>query len=179
MNTTTQQKRFLSKTIAGFTLLETLVAISLLLISVVGPLGLISRSLANAFVAKDRVVASFLAEEGIEYVRSIRDSNMLNETGWLNGVEGPCGGSGCTIDTKSGAISSCPSGGCSPLLFNSSDGFYAYAAGEESRFTRTITIIPGTGAHSHEALIRVEVDWRTGAVNPPPLILEEYISEWI
>ena len=76
----------------GFTLIESLVAISILLVGVVSAFGLVTKSLATAPVIQDRLVASFLAQEGIENVRHIRDSNFFKilKTGsgnWLGGIQ--------------------------------------------------------------------------------------------
>jgi len=75
----------------GFTLLETLVAISILLIAVVAPMSIIGRSLPQSAYARDHAIAVNLAQEGIEAVRQKRDSNMLNDwngtnTAWDSGI---------------------------------------------------------------------------------------------
>lgn len=75
----------------GFTLLETLVAISILLIAVVGPMSIIGRSLPQSAYARDHAIAVNLAQEGIEAMRQKRDSNMLNDwngttTAWDSGI---------------------------------------------------------------------------------------------
>jgi len=61
----------------GFTLIETLVAITLLTIAITAPITLTGRSLAAAFYARDQVTAFHLAQEAIETVRHIRDRNAL------------------------------------------------------------------------------------------------------
>jgi type II secretory pathway pseudopilin PulG len=77
LKTPTQHKK-------AFTLVETLVAISVLLLAVVAPLTMVSDSIATANVAKDQVTAQYLAQEGVEMVRLIRDSNILNGSTWLS-----------------------------------------------------------------------------------------------
>lgn len=61
---------------SGFTLIESLVAISILLIAVTGPLTLASKSLAYATYAKDEITGFYLAREAIDAVRNIRDANL-------------------------------------------------------------------------------------------------------
>ncbi len=68
----------------GFTLMETLVAISILLIAVVAPMLTIGGALSFIYIARDQMIAVNFAQEGIEVVRQKRDSNMLNA--WKNGV---------------------------------------------------------------------------------------------
>ena len=62
----------------GFTLIETLVAVSLLVIAIVAPMSLVSQALTTAYYARDQVAAYSLAQEGIEAVRAVRDGNILS-----------------------------------------------------------------------------------------------------
>src|SRR5665213_1019796 len=61
----------------GFTLVETLAAISLITIAIVAPMALTVQSLQAAYYARDQITASNLAQEGIEAIRSVRDGNIL------------------------------------------------------------------------------------------------------
>ena len=62
----------------GFTLVETLVAISFLSVAIVAPMTLVSLSLAGAVQARDTITAYNLAQEGIEAVRAIRDGSIIH-----------------------------------------------------------------------------------------------------
>src|SRR3954462_3848275 len=64
----------------GFTLLETMVAVSLLAVAIVAPMSLTAQSLASAYYARDEVTAFYLAQEGLEVVRNIRDNNILQNS---------------------------------------------------------------------------------------------------
>jgi len=75
----------------GFTLVEALVALSILLTGIISGFILVTRALYNAKVIQDRLTASFLAQEGIELVRKIRDTNYVKNingvsTNWNNGL---------------------------------------------------------------------------------------------
>lgn len=61
----------------GFTLIETMVAVSILTLAVAGPLYTASRAIVAAETSRDRLTASYLAQEGIEYVRMMRDNEYL------------------------------------------------------------------------------------------------------
>ena len=61
------------KTSRGFTLIETLVAVSLLAVVIVAPMSLTTQSLSSAYYARDQMTAFHLAQEAIESVRSVRD----------------------------------------------------------------------------------------------------------
>lgn len=56
----------------GFTLVETLVAIAILMISIAGPLTIANKSLTAAVYARDQVEASFIAQEVVEKIKNDR-----------------------------------------------------------------------------------------------------------
>lgn len=73
----------------GFTLIETLVAVSIFSLSIVISMKVLSNGLTSTIFAKQKVIATYLAQEGIEYVRNLRDTYMLFDTGgaqngWIN-----------------------------------------------------------------------------------------------
>jgi prepilin-type N-terminal cleavage/methylation domain-containing protein len=61
----------------GFTLVELLVAASILVTALGAPLYVGIQGVIIATEAKDRIIATFLAEEGAELIRNIRDTNVL------------------------------------------------------------------------------------------------------
>jgi len=58
----------------GFTLIETFVAISVLVIVVLGPMSLLSRALQNSRQIAEEITASYLAQEGVELMIGQRNS---------------------------------------------------------------------------------------------------------
>jgi Tfp pilus assembly protein PilV len=73
----------------GFTLVETLVAVSIFTMSILGLLIVLSGGISDTSYAKKKIIASYLAQEGIEYARNMRDTAVLyNATspqgGWNN-----------------------------------------------------------------------------------------------
>ena len=81
--------------LGGFTLIETLIAILILTLSIVGPFQVVQGVLSSAYNARDQLVAAGLAQEAMEYTRMVRDSNYLynaqvgaNTVTWLNGMDG-------------------------------------------------------------------------------------------
>ncbi|MBI3632675.1 MAG: hypothetical protein HY226_00105 [Candidatus Vogelbacteria bacterium] len=77
-------------TVYGFSLLETLVAISILMMTIVGPLELASKGIVFADYVKDEITGFYLAQEAIEAIRNIRDTNIKNSSSWLSGIREKC-----------------------------------------------------------------------------------------
>ena len=79
----------------GFTILETLIAISIILLAITGPVDIIAQALKASYFSRDEITAFYLAQEVIEYTRNQRDNNALDPTtvsiDWLKNV----GGLGC------------------------------------------------------------------------------------
>lgn len=61
----------------GFTLIETMVAVTILSLSIAGPLFTASRTMVATEISRDQLTASYLAQEAIEYVRALRDDAYL------------------------------------------------------------------------------------------------------
>jgi len=160
----------------GFTLVETLVAIFILVMSITGPLFIAQQSFTSAATARDRTTASFLAQEGVEYVRSVRDHNYLaNNANWLDGLT-PCISGNCTLDTSVPtypSIDSC-SGTC-PVLQQTTAGLFGYQSGIDTRFTRIVSM---TQVQAHEVLVEVEVSW-TDRGTTRKVEVQERLFNWL
>ncbi len=64
---------------SGFSLVEVLVAITILLLVIVGPMQIISRSINSTSFATEQVNAWFLAQEGLELAQKGRDGLVLGD----------------------------------------------------------------------------------------------------
>jgi prepilin-type N-terminal cleavage/methylation domain-containing protein len=134
---------------SGFTLVETLVAIAILMIAIAGPLTVAEKGLSAAIYARNQLMASYLAQDAMESIKNIVDSNELakakdNTTLWLNGLSNySCISSSdspanfCTIDTTSNTptISLCTTNPCQALSLTSS-GYVQGGTGQVTNFTR-------------------------------------------
>src|SRR3989338_7024531 len=166
----------------GFTLIETLVAVSLLTVAVVAPMTLTARSLSAAYYARDQITAFHLAQEAIETVRNVRDGNILqNALGasvdLLTGIPSTTGHP-FTVDTRNGSMTQCPVT-CPPLK---TDGeLYGYQNGSPwvaTRFTRTVQAEPVSG-NNDEVRVSVTVSWRSGAFQTRTFTISENLYRWI
>ncbi|HUY05376.1 MAG TPA: prepilin-type N-terminal cleavage/methylation domain-containing protein [Candidatus Paceibacterota bacterium] len=162
------------RAVRGFTLIEAMIAITILTFAVAGPLSAASHALVATEVARDQLTASYLAQEGIEYLRAMRDDAYLagypsgsSAAAWTNFVSGSsaasitqCRATTCTLDpsrlmgTGSGlsleqcSLSGTPYAACAPLYI--SNNIYTEQSGlagaVKTAFTRTVqaTDISGT-----------------------------------
>lgn len=165
----------------GLTLIETLVAISVLMVAVSGAITLANQSLRSSSVSKDQITASYLAEEGMESVKNIRDSNFLRGASalWLDGL-GPCNsGNGCKIDSNDvNPTASACGGGCVQMTYDPATGRYGHnTSWQNSAFIRKIEVKPAAGGNSQEMLVTVTVSW-THALITHSFSLKETIYEW-
>lgn len=64
----------------GFTLVETLVALSIFSMSVIAMMSILGSGISDTGYAKKKIIASYLAQEGIEYIRNMRDNYVLYST---------------------------------------------------------------------------------------------------
>jgi prepilin-type N-terminal cleavage/methylation domain-containing protein len=71
------------KSNSGFTLVETLIAISIFSVSIIAFMSILGGGISDTSYVKTKIIASYLAQEGIEYVRNMRDNYVLytNDTG--------------------------------------------------------------------------------------------------
>jgi len=175
----------------GFTLVETLVAIMLLSVAVVAPMSLASKSLGSAYYARDQITAFYLAQEAIEALRSIRDSQILIIAGSSSGAPDifgliPHQNEPFTVDGRKGDVSTAIEvcdGTCPPL---ETDGtLYGYPDIDDdpnlwtpTHFTRTVHAyaIPG---NADEVRITATVTWKTGPIQERSFTISENMYRWV
>ncbi len=179
---------------SAFTLVETLVAISILLIAIMGPLTVVSQALQASYFSRDQVTAFYLAQDAVEYVRNVRDTNSLtastDPTQWLTGLTLCMNAQGCQVDTTqppppSGGVYTC--GGACNFWINA-NGVYqtTQQTGTQTSFKRTVYLtapvnaagpLNGSGAAGPEAIVKVIVTWTTGA-QARSFTLEDHLTNW-
>ena len=184
----------------AFTLIETLVAILILTVAITGPLTIASRGLNAALLAKDQTTAFYLAQDGAEYVRSVRDSNRIMGDDWLTGAiiapstvagvniatvcEAPPNGSsanGCAVDALTANISACSSSGCTdkPLYYNSTSHQYTLQSSNAAKtiFTRSIVITPVL-SFPDEVQMVVTVSWKDVGSTAHSVVVRDDLFNW-
>jgi len=144
----------------GFTIIELLITIFILSIGVIGIYGAFSAMIVFTNNASDQLQAAYLAQEGIEIIRNIRDTNWLQAEVWNTGLDS-CE-SGCEADYKTtGDLLNPVDTSFGDFLYKNNDGLYGYAIGEnfeESKFKRKITITPVPNK-DYAMDVVIEVSW--------------------
>jgi len=165
--------------VRGFTLLEVILAITVLTIAVGGSFALISKITASVSAVQSKLIASYLAQEGIEIVKNIRDTNWLKDQPWDQSL----GAGNYEIDylTTTTEGSSCP-GSCTyddglRFLEIDGDGFYGYDLSHVNKtiFKRKITI---SNEGPDKMKVSVEVFWEERGKLYPPAVAQEYLYDW-
>lgn len=180
-------------TAQGFTIIEAIVAVSIFTIALGAVYAIVSRSIALGGAFRNELVAANLAQEGVEVVRDIRDTNWLrggvsDDPGCLlsgSWREGLCNGT-WQADFDDTALTTC-SGFCSIFNFNNASGIYSYGAGQPSVFARKITLSDAVPVSSREFIVQVEVSWlgKGGLRCPAPyadrscLTIEDRLQNWL
>lgn len=91
---------------SGFSLIETLVAVSLLLIIIVGPMAISAKTAKSTSFASEQVQAYFLAQEGLEMAQKARDDFRLAELDSATAGDGS-GWTNFTDSSATGAFQNC------------------------------------------------------------------------
>lgn len=154
-------------------MLETTVAVAILVMAILGPLTLASSSIRSSSLAKNNLIAAGLAQEGIEILRNYRASNVLKNQSWTAGLGGCFLPDGCTIDAVDLEVDSC-SASCPPINLDAASGLYGYAAGSPTIFTRKLTAA-NTGAN--EIKIKSSVTWLE-TFGAQKFELEDFMLNW-
>lgn len=183
-----------------------MVAVAILMLSVAGPLIVADRAIVAADSAKYQLTASYLAQEGIEYVRAMRDdaylsayqANQSNSSAWWNGSNGfltsnssgsitPCVSATCTLDptlpmgagsSGSGkALEACSGTSCTPLYLNASGIYTEQSTGNtQTPFTRTIEVTYSPLTPNY-AEVNSSVSWNFHGTNYSVTIID-YLTPW-
>lgn len=156
----------------GFTLIETLVALFVLTFALAGPLSLAFDSLQTARTNKATITSFYLAQEGIEFVKNVRDSNKVQGHSWLTGLAGAnnCEDRWCEIDPvdpqPSKQVKKCGSGhgfgDCKILTYHSATGLFSVENHDgDTGIRRGIRL---TDVNAFEADVESRVEWMVHGV---------------
>lgn len=152
----------------GQTLVESLVAISILTTGFLGILTLLARSLSLNRVISDNYTATYLAAEGIEIVKNIILNNRIQNVAWNEGL---------SAGTYEAVYSdtALESNQNRNLLFDTSEHLYNYSRGQPTSFKRRIEI---QEIDVNEIKVKSIVSWTTRGGGNFSVELEDRFFKW-
>jgi len=170
-----KKRRVLSQ-VEGFTIVELMIAITLMVTGIMAIYALVPQGIKISVVNTDKYLATQLAREGIEVVRNIRDTNWLEQmespiAAWDEGLTG-CA-AGCEVDYTTSAVNDpvLPAYGAGRYIKVDGNGLYNYTAGTDTKFKRKIEIIPISGNLQVKATVIWSADYND-------VLLEEILYDW-
>lgn len=180
----------------GITLIETVVAVTVLTFALGGPFLLAAKSLRSAAYAREEITAARLGEEALEVIHNMRDNNSAHSIQWVNNIASSCGGAnqGCLIDIRqqqpsNGAVNTiwannslapCSSGISSCPVYQFTNGMYGQmttvtAGWTDTGMKRMVTVTPLNA--NNEYRVDVEVDYPAGP-QIHKVILHDTLMNW-
>ena len=156
----------------GFTIIETLVAISILVTAIVGTSTAVQGAISSYTHSKDQIIAFYLAQEGFEQIRNLRDESRLKNRNWLTGIAENSSdacyfGKVCIVspvDTQAPVSCSGGAGSCPYLRQEAATGFFGYTSTwNVTPFRREITLTSIEA--DKEIMVTVTVNWSKGVVS--------------
>lgn len=185
---------------SAFTLVETLVAVTILTLAVAGPIYVADRAIIASRLAESQLVASYLAQEGVEYARHMRDNEYLasfrtggtavSQSAWdafLSGSDSysitQCESSGCMLDpTKPpgtgshAALNPCSGESCTPLYVGQNGVYKQDNSGGAivTPYTRTVQAFP---VSANDERIVSTVSWEYHGV-PYTVAVTDHLTPW-
>jgi prepilin-type N-terminal cleavage/methylation domain-containing protein len=174
---------------SGFSLVEMLVSVSILLLVIIGPMTITTRIAKSSTFATEQVQAFFLAQEGLEIVQKVRDDLLLDyfvgtiTNPWTRftddnntGILDLCyNGAGCGLEwdaTTDGAIetvSDCTNASDCLLWFDADGNRSKFTYNDlgignvPTLYTRKITLTETPG-QTNQVKVKSVVTWRTGSL---------------
>jgi len=138
----------------GFTLMEVIVAVAIIITALISSLALITSSISSIRENKSKIIATGLAQEGLEVVRNIRDNNWLiykrKANDWRDGLSA----GNYRVQFNQESLLSFSS---VPLKINTIDGRYQYSNGNNTIYYRKITI---QDIDIDQFKVVAEISWR-------------------
>lgn len=147
----------------GFTILETIIAFFIITMGMVGVLTLVVQNVQVQYINKNVLIASHLAQEGLELVRNVRDNNWLTPGhGWTQDIVGD---GTYTVDYRgrtsiNASVNDINDAGA--RLYIDNNGFYSHlASSQATKFYRLITVAD----HGSYLDVECKIRWLEKAQN--------------
>lgn len=162
----------------AFSLVETLIAVAILVGGLTAALGILSFMLRTVHVLKNEFMAAHLAAEGVEVIRNIRDANWLRRDiglesrGWRDDL--------AAGDYEVAFDSVVPDPDGDRFLNIDAAGRYTYSAGTKTTFKRRLELqwvdTPGL-TPVQRVRVRAVVRWQD-QFQSRQIVVEELLYDW-
>ncbi len=168
----------------AFTLIETLIAITVLVTSITAPLSIAVTSVFQARYAREQVAATYLAQEAIEMIRYVRDRNMMNSlsgrtSDWLEFIPRDTWFSPDWDTAQDGDFQVCANSNdplsCPYLRYG---GAYSLnPAGDNTPFKRAVRVTVNPSMRD-EITIESRVYWLSGVLGERMVSVKTHLYNW-
>lgn len=175
----------MTRGVRGFTLIETLFAILIFSAALVALMSIAGRGISATSSARQQITAHYLAQEGLEVVRNMRDANYVNRQLWTRGFVPDCEGETSSCNVVYNPMPDFPPAldpNASPILETNSEGFFVDAGdGTPTLFSRFIWVesrhplADGSGPSEYEVVSQVK--WESKGV-PRVVELRTLLKKW-
>jgi prepilin-type N-terminal cleavage/methylation domain-containing protein len=156
---------------SGFTLVEILAVLFVVSLGMIGVLSLIIQNIKGQNINKNSIVAYQLAQEGVELVRKVRDTNWKNSTPFNQNL-----GEGKYYMSYSDETPNILATEDNGNLYKDADDFYVHGGGaSQTNFNRIIEI---TAPNTHSIIVHSIVSW-TEHNQDYSYVLEASLFDWL
>jgi len=173
----------------GFSIIEVIIAVFVIVVGLVAMMNLMANSLKHTIDSRNLIIASGLAQEGVELVKNIRDNSWLdppNETDPFDDFPGNGNPdkNNCRIDyTYTDAKDAKCSSSVSHKKLKYNAGFYEHANGTDTKFQRKLVF---SYPVADKAIVQSIVIWsRADNDFPTPcatankcVMVEDILTNW-
>jgi len=173
----------------GFTLIELLITVSVITVGILGVFTAVQQGIIIVDYSRSRLTAAFLAQEGVEIIKNIRDTNLLEgRTGtvlWNAGIDPGASPKEYEVvyddvDNEGVFLSSAF---CSPncdfsnlkFLKKTDNVLYNYSLGDNTRYKRKIRIEKISDEHLRLTIV---VYWTTKKGSDEFQLMQEMYKWW-
>lgn len=156
----------------GFSIGEVILSVFIMSVGILATFQLFIVSARDIMDERDSIIASMLAQEGIELVRNIRDNNWADRTcpiksscasGWVDTFANLpiANNNNCRVDINSSEINATNDcGSASKILNLDVNNRYVHSAGTATKFRRRIAFIHSNAGTDDETVdVRSFVSW--------------------
>ncbi|OGG61324.1 hypothetical protein A3C87_04045 [Candidatus Kaiserbacteria bacterium RIFCSPHIGHO2_02_FULL_49_34] len=147
----------------GFTLVETLVAISVLIVAIVVPLRVITQSLKSAAFTREKITATHIAQEGIELMNAQYDEDKKDlNTAWSRWASVYGVTSGFSFEPRTKTLLTCTSTASNPCrIYTDANGYTHSTVGTTlTPYVRTLRVRTSSPASASAVEVESIVTWQ-------------------